>query len=210
LIRLHSSVSIALLFAKRFSSKGHFARGPKGMQPAKVKDTQFTGEALGGSTLEQRLRCPQCQMPVAADQSRDAGGTVCPSCGAAFNLVDRDATVLVAGQPVTLGHYQLLSVLGRGAFGIVWKAHDAKLDRIVAVKIPRKGRLTPAETEKFLREARAAAQLQHPNIVRCLEVGCEGEQPYLVHEFVNGITLTDLLSGRRLRARSRISYRKCY
>src|SRR6185437_12788644 len=94
---------------------------------------------------------------------------VCGSCGNAFQLVDRDATVLQREpQSVSIAHYQLLSVLGHGAFGIVWKARDTKLDRVVALKIPRKGRLTPAETDKFLREARAAAQLKHPHIVRCL------------------------------------------
>ena len=64
----------------------------------------------------------------------------------------------------------MLEQLGAGAFGTVWKARDTKLDRIVALKIPRHGQLSPEETEKFVREARAAAQVRHPHIV-CVHDG---------------------------------------
>jgi hypothetical protein len=67
----------------------------------------------------------------------------------------------------------LLTSLGQGAFGSVWKARDTELDRIVAVKIPRADRMTGEDAENFLREARAAAQVSHPNIVAVHEVGRE-------------------------------------
>jgi len=76
----------------------------------------------------------------------------------------------------TIGHLELIERLGVGGFGAVWKAHDTKLDRIVAVKIPRRSNIDRVETETFLREARTAAQLQHPNIVSVHEVGLEGTQ----------------------------------
>ena len=56
---------------------------------------------------------------------------------------------------------------------MVWKARDPQLDRMVAIKFPHKARLDLSETEKFLREARAAAQLRHPNIVSVHEIGLE-------------------------------------
>ena len=63
-----------------------------------------------------------------------------------------------------LGRYEILEEIGRGGFAIVYRARDTQLDRSVAVKIPRKGQLDPQETEQFLREARAAVKLRHPNI----------------------------------------------
>ena len=98
-----------------------------------------------------------------------------------------------APQPRTLGHLQLLEKVGEGAFGAVWKARDTKLDRIVAVKIPRRGQLEPEEVEKFLREARAAAQLKHPNIVGVHEVGQQGETVFIVSDFIDGSTLAQWL-----------------
>src|SRR5262249_39611806 len=78
---------------------------------------------------------------------------------------------------------------------------DKTLDRTVAVKIPRKGQLSAAETEQFLREARAAAQLGHPHIVGVHEVGRADDTVYIVSDFISGASLGDWLTGQRLRPR---------
>ncbi|MBC8872757.1 MAG: protein kinase [Planctomycetes bacterium] len=96
----------------------------------------------------------------------------------------------------TVGHFKLIDQVGTGAFGSVWKASDTELDRHVAVKIPRKGQLDPAETEQFLREARAAAQLTHPNIVGVHEVGRDGDTVYIISDFIEGVTLADWLTAQ--------------
>ena len=72
-----------------------------------------------------------------------------------------------------IANFNLVARLGVGAFGTVWKAHDTKLDRTVAVKIPRRGHLAPQDEKQFLHEARVAARLSHPNIVaiRSVEEG---------------------------------------
>ncbi|NLX97258.1 MAG: protein kinase [Rhodopirellula sp.] len=91
--------------------------------------------------------------------------------------------------PGRSSRFQFLRNLGSGAFGTVWLARDQQLDRVVAVKVPLKGTLTAKEEELFLREAKSAAQLHHPHIVRVYEAGRDGEQVFIVSEFIEGTTL---------------------
>ena len=100
-----------------------------------------------------------------------------------------------------IGHFMLVEAVGTGQFGSVWKARDSKLDRTVAVKIPRVGQFGHAGNEQFLREARAAAQIRHPNIVSVHEVGREGDTVYIVSDFIEGANLKDWLTGQRLTSR---------
>ena len=97
----------------------------------------------------------------------------------------------------TLGHFKLLEKLGSGAFGVVWKATDLKLDRIVALKVARQSQLAGGDADAFLREARAAAQLNHPNIVSVYEAGQEGSTVYLVCDYVDGLTLGEWAIDRQ-------------
>jgi serine/threonine protein kinase/formylglycine-generating enzyme required for sulfatase activity len=88
-----------------------------------------------------------------------------------------------------IGHYEVLQVLGRGAFGIVFRAFDEVLQRVVAVKVlsPQVAATSPAR-KRFLREARSSAQVRHENVVQVYAVE-EQPLPYLVMEFVPGETL---------------------
>ena len=103
--------------------------------------------------------------------------------------------------PKRIDRFELLQRLGAGGFGTVWKARDTELDRLVAVKIPRRGQLTPTETEQFLREARAAAQLRHPGIVSIHEVGRHVDTVYIVSDIVEGISLAEFMVRQRITAR---------
>jgi WD40 repeat protein/serine/threonine protein kinase len=95
---------------------------------------------------------------------------------------------------LTLGSYILLDKLGEGGMGVVYKARHQKLGRIVAIKIVRKEHLAKAEAvRRFRREIRAAAQLDHPNLVRALDADEEDGKHFFVMEFVEGITLGRLL-----------------
>jgi len=121
----------------------------------------------------------------------------CPSCGSSFSLIDNQAEVASVHSPQRrIGQFELLEQLGFGGFGVVWKARDVDLDRRVAVKIPRKNQLAPDEIEQFFREARAAAQLRHPNIVSVHEVGRDGDTVYIVSDLIQGVTLSDWLSAQ--------------
>jgi serine/threonine protein kinase/WD40 repeat protein len=150
------------------------------------------------STLQ--VRCPFCHNAVATSPDDSFQAIRCSSCGGSFNLLGDSATRQSAALR-TVGHFDLIEQIGAGAFGMVWKARDRELDRTVAVKIPRKDQLSQHEAELFLREARAAAQLRHPNIVTVHEVGREADTIYIVSDLVRGVTLADWLSGQRLTAR---------
>lgn len=150
---------------------------------------------------EMGVRCLHCHEPMEVQDESDLSQIACSSCGGSFSLVG-ERTATYAGEKVrTLGHFELIEQVGAGSFGSVWKAHDTELDRTVAVKIPRKGQLDQAETEQFLREARAAAQLKHSNIVSVHEVGRDDDTVYIVSDFVQGASLDDWLTGQQLTPR---------
>jgi len=100
------------------------------------------------------------------------------------------------------GRYEILSELGRGAMGVVYKARDPKINRLVAIKTVSLAGQPPEEEleyrERFFREAEAAGRLSHPGIVTIFDVGEEPETrvPYIVMEFVGGQSLDKLLSRK--------------
>jgi WD40 repeat protein len=164
--------------------------------PAPVPPTDGGPEGVD-SPRSSRLRCPRCHNPVRLADA-DAEEVLCPGCGSTFRVREaRQTASIVAMRP--LGKFQLLERVGTGAFGAVWKARDTVLDRVVALKIPHTGLLTANEDlERFLREARAAAQLRHPGIVSVHEVVTLDGLPVIAAEFVTGVTLKDLLEVRKL------------
>jgi len=98
---------------------------------------------------------------------------------------------MVAG---TLGRYQIQTELGRGGMGVVYRAYDLRLERLVAIKILNKGVLSQdLEFGMVLREARLASPLNHPGICTIYDVGEEDDQPYIAMEYVEGCPLNKLL-----------------
>ncbi len=145
------------------------------------------------------VHCPHCHSPVESDEDWTDGEVLCLSCGSSFRLNPDHTREWSQDKLPKLDKFELLEAVGRGAFGTVYRARDVQLDRIVAVKVPRSGQLLTKEDEdRFVREARNAAQLQHPGIVPVFEVGRGAMFPYIVCEYVEGMTLTDVLTGRKL------------
>jgi serine/threonine-protein kinase len=96
-----------------------------------------------------------------------------------------------------LGKYELHTLIGEGAMGIVWKAYDTVLRRYVALKLlSSRFRKTQDMQERFLREARAAGAIQHPNIVTVYDLGDAEGQLFIAMEFVEGRDLSDLIALR--------------
>lgn len=104
-----------------------------------------------------------------------------------------DASTAPPVQPRQKKRYTLLSELGRGGMGIVYKAHDSVLDRVVAFKmLPSDLRGNDIAVKNFLREAKAAAGLNHPNIVIVYDTGEEAGNYYIAMEYIEGRTLRDI------------------
>lgn len=95
------------------------------------------------------------------------------------------------------GRYELLRPLGHGAMSVVDLAHDAELDRPVALKRLAENLAREDDLRRrFLREARLAARLAHSNVVRVFDVGEDGERPFIAMEYVEGETLAELVARR--------------
>ncbi len=147
------------------------------------------------------IRCPHCHDPMEVVDADPLTDIACPSCGSNFSLIAGETAPYVPGAVRTIGHFELLESVGDGHFGTVWKARDMKLDRTVAVKIPRRGQIEGPEAEMFVREARAAAQVKHPGVVGVYEVGRDDGTLYIVSDFIDGCNLQEWLSGRQLTPR---------
>jgi predicted Ser/Thr protein kinase len=155
--------------------------------------------------------CPKCGAPL----EPDAAGGLCPRCLIALNLhtetvltgEDETRAATVAPPPPLTPeeiapHFPQLDVLeclGRGGMGVVYKARQRSLGRLVALKLLAPGReKDPEFGARFAHEAKALAQLSHPHIVTIYDFGEANGFFYLLMEFVDGVNLRELLRTRRL------------
>src|SRR5687767_8254641 len=106
-----------------------------------------------------------------------------------------------------IGPYEIVGWLGAGGMGEVYRARDSRLGREVAIKlIPETFATDPSRVHRFEQEARAAGQLNHPNILAVYDVGTHAGVPYLVSELLEGESLRSGLQGGALPSRKAIDY----
>ena len=150
------------------------------------------------------IRCPNCRHAIELVQENCVDDVTCPSCHSHVAIGEALSMALGETKTVTyttddvmpksgesVGHFRIERELGKGGFGSVYSAFDTRLERRVAIKIPRISNMKRWHAESFVREARAAAQLRDPNIVAVHEVGKDRERVYIVSDLIEGITLRD-------------------
>ncbi|MEO6568131.1 MAG: serine/threonine-protein kinase [Opitutaceae bacterium] len=153
--------------------------------------------------------CPRCRQPVPAEAVFGA----CPQCLLAAGFTSEPAAPNDAAPPAIdelaseFPQLELLELLGRGGMGAVYKARQRSLDRFVALKLFRPGLdADPTFAERFAREARALAGLNHPGIVTLYEFGrTPGGLFFILMEFVDGVNLRQLLAAGRLAPREALA-----
>jgi tRNA A-37 threonylcarbamoyl transferase component Bud32 len=149
-----------------------------------------------GAPLEERIPgglCARCALRGALDAR--------PRENESEALTETGADRAAVSVPRRFGDYELLEEIGRGGMGVVYKARQVALNRVVAVKMIRAERLARREdVYRFRTEAEAAARLQHPNIVAIHEAGTIDGQHFYSMDFVEGRTLADLVRDRPLPA----------
>jgi len=183
-------------------------------------------------TMTEKGQCAQCGVTLPAD----IAVAICPQCElrGALNLFAEPSQIpsspgIAAGEPLALsgavqpilgqdagvfcqrrfGDYELLEEIARGGMGVVYRARQVSLGRIVAVKMLLAGRTgTKDFVQRFRTESAAAASLQHPNIVAIHEVGFAEGQHFFAMDFVEGLTLGQLVAKGPLPSRQAATYLK--
>ena len=148
-------------------------------------------------------RCPRCStrflveevrtptFAVSVDQSDEATETI--GAGPGESTLSSISPTKLAIK--SLGRFELQAVLGQGGFGRVYRAYDPQLDRLIALKVPTFSSQDGNKAQRFQSEAKAAAQLRHPNIVPTFESGKIGNQYFIASQFIDGKSLSEIIKS---------------
>ncbi len=169
--------------------------------------------------MNARVRCsnPVCRKEADVPESALGKKARCRSCGTTILLerivepaevslsmlkdeplapppIQKPAPVPVVQPGTTIGRFEVRERLGAGAFGAVYRAFDPQLQRDIALKVPHRSVASdPKRVERFLREARSAAKLRHPNIVPVFDAGQDADRLYIASAFVAGEPLSETI-----------------
>ncbi len=164
------------------------------------------------AALSSSSHCPDCAVPLPADSPQE----LCPACllrqALSSRTVASDGNNSIAAVPPPeeiadkFPQFEILEYLGRGGMGVVYKARQKSLNRIVAIKILAPERDSECRfSRRFAREAELLARLNHPHIVTIHDFGQTDGLFYLVMEFVDGVNLRDLLREGKLESKQALA-----
>lgn len=151
------------------------------------------------------LTCPACRKISAAQHFNPASRYSCPNCGTAMVASARapsaplptpeappaEVAQAAGSQENRVGRYVLVTLLGRGAMGQVWRGWDTTLKRWVAVKVMKFQEVSPEDLARFRREAKTAAALDHPNLAPVYDLGESGGRHFIVMKLIEGKSLEE-------------------
>jgi serine/threonine protein kinase len=208
-------VCFVLLIAGTIFMVSRSRRNKPAPPPSHLTPLSQPPPVAAGAVLK---KCPQCQVPLAAN----APEGLCPACVAKVALGNETAAPgatinvnpLAEAAPGTrvppkladlaaqFPQLEILELLGMGGMGMVYKARQPRLDRLVALKILSIASMPDASfAERFEREARALARLNHPGIVTLHDFGQTREYYYFIMEFVDGMNLRQLIRAKTMEPR---------
>lgn len=158
------------------------------------------------------LACPVCGSPLKAPEhagqpaagppavTLDLAGEAPPVAETLLDPLADGATPpdgVAEAHPGRVGRFVVRRFLGEGGFGRVYEAHDPQVDRVVALKVAKPGQAkSPERVKRFLREARAAGNLRHPNIVPVFDSGQDGEHLFIALAYIPGSSLDRYIASR--------------
>ncbi len=143
-------------------------------------------------------KCPACLLRLGLHTPGQASGTTAAR--------RNEKAVPISELAALFPQLEILDLLGEGGMGVVYRARQRKLERLVALKIlPRELAADPAFADRFLREAQALARLQHPNIVSLYDFGEAGGYYFLVMEYADGLNLRQILLRGDLKPREALA-----
>ena len=180
-----ASLELLEQLADAFEKNGDLAEALQTFEGMRKRDYQYPGVGERIKSLKERVTAIETQRQSQLDTAAAAAATL------------RASAVATAPAQPTEDRYEILGELGRGGMGIVFKARDRRLGRVVALKrLPDNLRDHPTAVALFLREAQSAAALNHPNIVTIFDADQAAGNYYLTMEFLEGMPLDAILKKR--------------
>ncbi len=169
-------------------------------QPLGERGTYVRNASQGDGRLEAEVQALLTSLAQAGNFLESAAIDVAAR-SLAHQVSDQELTGLLTG--TTLTHYRIMEKIGGGGMGVVYKAEDVRLNRLVAIKfLPDQLASDPQALVRFQREAHAASSLNHPNICTVHDIGEEMGRTFLVMEYLEGATLKQHIARRLLPAES--------
>ncbi|WP_145348416.1 serine/threonine-protein kinase [Rosistilla ulvae] len=140
--------------------------------------------------------CPNCGLENAPSALGDSADLRCVGCNTRLRFITQQIDLTA---PFQSNRFQFRKKLGNGSFGVVWKALDLQLKRLVAIKFPHQSTVNDAIRERFLRESQAVAKLHHEGIVSVYDVCVmENNLPVIVSEYIDGQNLAELIAQEKM------------